>query len=74
MMVVLILVLLLVDELAVDFQIADQGMALGKAEVTLRGLFAEEPLDVFETAGAAFERLAAGCVQGDCGVFVNQTA
>ena len=61
-MVVWILVLLLVDELAVDFQIADQGMALGKGEVTLSGVFADESLDVLESASAASKRLAAGCV------------
>ena len=61
-MVVWILVLLLVDELGVDFQIADQGVALGKAEVALEGLFADEPLDVFEPVGAASNRLAAGRV------------
>ena len=35
MVVVWILVLLLVDELGVDFQIADQGMALGKSKVSV---------------------------------------
>ena len=74
MVVVWILVLLLVDELGVDFQIAYQGMALGKSKVTLHGLFADEPLDVFESSGAAFKRLAAGCVQGECRVFFNQPA
>ena len=73
-MVVWILVLLLVDELGVDFQIAYQRMALGKTKVTLHGLFADEPLDVFESSGAAFKRLAAGCIQGEGGVFFDQTA
>jgi hypothetical protein len=54
-----VLVVLVVDELGIDSQIADQGMAFSELQRALLVLFADEPLDVFEPAGTAFKRLAA---------------
>jgi hypothetical protein len=47
-------------------------MALGEAESGLFGLLTDEPANVFKPIGAAFERFGAGCIQGGCGMLLNE--
>jgi hypothetical protein len=72
---VIVLVLgLVINELGVGLKIANQRMALGEAESALFRLLTHETANIFESIGTAFERLGAGRVQGDCGMFLDQLA
>jgi len=59
---------LLVDELRVGFQIADQRMTLRECKVGLGGGLAQESLDVLEPPGSASQRFITGGVDGGAGV------
>src|ERR1700756_1833815 len=47
-------------------------MALGEAESGLFGLLTKEAANVFEPIGAARECLCAGCIQGGCGMLLDE--
>ncbi len=65
---------MVVDEVGIDGQIADQGMTFDEAESGLFGLLTNEPANVFEPIGAALERLGAGCIQGRWGMLLDEPA
>ena len=65
---------MVVNEVGVGFQIADQWMALGEAESALFGLFTNQSANVFEPMGAGLECLGAGGIQAAAGVLLNQAA
>ena len=71
MVVFVVLVGVVTDEIAVDAQIADQRMALRKAKAVLFGVIAQEPLNVFDSVRAGFERLDARRIEGDGGMLFD---
>src|SRR4029077_12660215 len=73
-LVIIVVLLVVVNEVGVGAQIADQGMAFGEVESALFSLFTNEPANVFDPVGTVLECLAAGCIQDGCGMFVNEPA
>src|ERR1700757_4321113 len=72
LVIVLGLIVILVNEVGVGFQIADQRMALRKAEGGLFGLLADEPANIFKPVSTALNGFGAGRIQSHCGVFLDQ--
>src|SRR5258708_1427811 len=73
-LVIIVVLLVVVNEVGVGAQIADQGMAFGEGESARFSLFPKEPGNVFDRGGTVLECLAAGCIQDGCGMFVNEPA
>src|ERR1700757_2463672 len=72
LVIALVLILVLVDEVGVGFQIADQRMALGEAEGRLFVLLAYESANIFESVSTTLNGFGAGGIQSHCGVFLDQ--
>jgi len=64
----------LINEVGVDCQIADKGMAFGEGEDLLFGLLTDETPHIFEAVGTGFERLGTGGVDGASRVAIDQPA
>jgi hypothetical protein len=73
-LVIIVVLLVVVNEVGVGAQIADQGMAFGEVESALFSLFTNEPANVFDPVGTVLKGLGAGCIQDGCGMFVNEPA
>src|SRR5690349_2482440 len=73
-LVIIVVLLVVVNEVGIGTQISDQGMALGKGESALFGLFANESANVFDPVSTVLEGLGAGRIQDGRGMFVNEAA
>jgi len=71
---IIVVLLVVVNEVGVGAQIADQGMAFGEVESALFGLFTNEPANVFDPVGTALECFGAGCIQDGSGMFFDEPA
>ena len=71
LVIVLLLVVVLVDEVGVGLEIADQRMALSKRQSGLLGLLAHEPTNIFKPVSTSVDGFGAGHIQSNRGVLLD---